>query len=206
MRKTLFWVVCILFIVAIALGSLETEVNGGTANGGCTTCHPKLSETVQKAKSLGGNYSATIHRVHYANLAGVTCSLCHKIDANANLQIIGEEWTKQIKVSPEKLASMEPYYKSWATSSFEDQQHGKRGVTCQQCHDQPIPETTVKKEKCLSCHTGSYEGLADQSPFHNDTLTPHFSPEPLECNLCHKAHRKSELACLQCHNVDAKMP
>lgn len=214
MNRISIYLVTLTFIVAmIALGPLESKVGGDSGDKipgrGCIACHPKLSETIAKAKSAEGgasNFSAKVHRSHYAQLgAAAQCQLCHQIDARGNLRLIGMETDQEIKTTAETLVKMQPYYRSWAASAFLDQRHGRRGITCRKCHGAAMPESTVNKEQCFTCH-GSYEKLAERSNFHTGTLYPHFTPEPMECNLCHKGHEKSAVFCTQCHQVEAKMP
>ena len=199
MKKTVLMITLLTAIMGLYAVSPWQPAALGQSKG-CVACHPKLSDKTAKSDA------AAMHRTHYAKLgAAAQCSLCHQIDGKGNLRVIGGEPGKAIKATPEQLAKMQPYYKSWATSAFLDQKHGKKGVTCEKCHDGAMPEGGVKQEKCYTCH-GSYEKLAEKSTFHNGTLYPHFSPEPVECAQCHKMHKKSELACTKCHPVSAKMP
>ena len=41
--------------------------------------------------------------------------------------------------------------------------HIARGLKCESCHADAAHPAPVKKEKCLSCHGGSYEKLAEQT-------------------------------------------
>lgn len=203
-RTIIKLIILTAFIALVAIVPWESSSRG--VIGGCIACHPQFSEKIPKEDGAAADYGSKIHRSHYAKLGeSAQCNLCHQIDQQGNLQLIGMETASKIKTTNEKLAKMQPYYKSWATSAFLDQRHGKRGITCLKCHGEVMPESTVSKERCFTCH-GTYEKLAERSPFHNGTLYPHFTSEPLECNQCHKGHKKSELVCSQCHHVDAKMP
>lgn len=113
-----------------------------------------------------------------------------------------------------------PYYQSWSNSSLLANKHAQKNVACLDCHESsywdkvkegfkfitgryetPLPELKVPKEKCLECHE-SYEKVAE--------LTAHLDPNPhdnphqegLECNVCHKMHKESELYCSKCHSFD----
>ena len=95
------------------------------------------------------------------------------------------------------------------------------GTTCLDCHEADL-ETQVAElgsqlrgdtdnlgladryyvdnEKCLSCHGGSYDALAELTADLGD-YNPHKSPHgQMNCNECHKGHAVQIDTCGQCHD------
>jgi len=115
-----------------------------------------------------------------------------------------------------------PHYQSWAEGSLLAHEHAQEDVACLDCHESsylekaregfiyltgkyedPMREREFSKEECLSCHEHrSYEQLveltADLDP--NPHNPPHY--QEMECSLCHKMHRESEIYCAQCHSFE----
>lgn len=115
------------------------------------------------------------------------------------LQKNGQKITKEVG---DQLAA---YYKSWESSGYLDHKHALKEIGCVVCHAAPIPKEGLSKEQCLECH-GSYEEVAKKAPIHVMAIHSHFSDQEVECNSCHKAHKKSVLICNECHHFDIKVP
>ena len=118
--------------------------------------------------------------------------------------------------------NIQPYVESYSTSHYLDHVHAEANVSCKDCHhvtpllaateaftyitgnaQDPMRETTLPKEACLQCHR-SYESLAER--------TSGLEPNPhdshlgeLDCSICHKAHRASEVYCTQCHITELSL-
>lgn len=116
---------------------------------------------------------------------------------------------------------MDPYLASWEESSLEAHVHAQEDVACLDCHEPtikqqvtelisfvthdyetPLTELKVPQEECLACHEhGNYAELAEATA--DRERNPHESHwGEMECRLCHKMHKPSELYCTQCHEVD----
>ena len=55
-------------------------------------------------------------------------------------------------------------------------------------------------DKCLSCHEGSYDALAELTS-DLDPYNPHKQPHgQMNCNECHKGHAAQVDVCAQCHD------
>lgn len=114
---------------------------------------------------------------------------------------------------------MKPYYQSWSDSNLLAHKHEQKGVTCQDCHHEtymekakegityvtgqyqtPLPELKVPQQECLKCHE-SYAKVAEltKNVDHNPHASPHYVN--LECNVCHKMHKPSQVYCAQCHTL-----
>ena len=102
----------------------------------------------------------------------------------------------------EKLAF---YYQSWETSEHLDHKHALKEISCADCHGGPAPKEGPSEEQCLECH-GSYQEVAEKAPIHTMIIQPHFSDQEVECDACHKAHKKSVLVCNECHHFDIRVP
>lgn len=105
--------------------------------------------------------------------------------------------------------------------------HAAAGVTCMDCHsdyelpDQvdglityiegdyrdPLRRRKFDNEMCFGCHNhDSYEEIAARTATIWELAAnrnPHDSPhyENLECNVCHRSHRESEIYCSECHQM-----
>jgi len=123
---------------------------------------------------------------------------------------------KQPKLVCNLCHNIRPYVESYSSSDYLDHVHAEANVTCKDCHhvtpfeaagealtyvtgdyEEPMREISYSKEGCLQCHR-SYESLAER--------TSALEPNPheshlgeLDCTLCHKSHRPSEVYCTQCH-------
>jgi formate-dependent nitrite reductase cytochrome c552 subunit len=115
---------------------------------------------------------------------------------------------------------IKPYYQSWENGELLAAKHGTKDVKCLDCHKQSLPgkmkegfvyvtgtyETPLKerefsKKDCLKCH--EQEKIVAATNFTSSHSNPHDSHlGEMDCNLCHKMHRKSEVYCAQCHDFD----
>ncbi|MGE5545013.1 MAG: cytochrome c3 family protein [Bacillota bacterium] len=115
---------------------------------------------------------------------------------------------------------IQPYYESWKTGNLLAAKHGEAEIKCLDCHQQSIPEkihegvafVTGNYEKplkerdfsmadCLACHTEDWEKTVAATNF--ESSNPHDSHlGEIECHLCHKMHRESQVYCAQCHEFD----
>ena len=82
--------------------------------------------------------------------------------------------------------------------------HIARGLKCESCHADAAHPAPVKKEKCLSCHGGSYEKLAEQTD--SLEINPHDSHlGKIECTKCHRGHKPAVLECARCHDFSREL-
>lgn len=132
----------------------------------------------------------------------------------------GWQITYQPKYSCNICHNIQPYVESYYSSDNLDHVHQDANVGCKDCHkanltemagegfkyvtgnfQDPMRETKLSKEICLTCHR-SYQVVSakteDLEP--NPHASPHY--EEAECSLCHKSHRDSVLLCDQCHQYD----
>jgi len=86
------------------------------------------------------------------------------------------------------------------------QKHLGAGLNCAACHKENPPSTPVKMDKCLTCHGGNYDKLADMTEGKGER-NPHASHNgDLACESCHHVHKPSENFCAQCHQFELKVP
>lgn len=85
------------------------------------------------------------------------------------------------------------------------QAHVGKGLSCPACHQESPPGKKVKTPKCQQCH-GSYEALAERTAkmTPNNAHANHLGD--LDCSECHKVHKKSAVACDECHQFKFSMP
>ncbi len=121
---------------------------------------------------------------------------------------------------------MQPYVASWQNGDLLAKAHAEAGVTCLECHEPtteqqvdeaakyikgeyqtPLRQRAFQKEWCFRCHEHeSYSQVAELAAELVDQLgrNPHASHwGELECRICHKMHKPSQLYCAQCHDVPA---
>jgi hypothetical protein len=216
-----------LFLLAygflLALGLLTATGAAQPAKSGCAQCHDTLVKTVAPdhpaladgelqscltCHSSDGAASAFDYVIHLSHYRGNTfkddCFSCHRNDGDGRLSVIGLPGAKGPVVPSVQMAKMIPYFRSWASSNFLDHRHEQIKKTCLDCHLTYFPVKGVSMGACFKCHS-SYGKLATMTE--KAKLNPHASHlDNLECALCHKAHRKSELYCNQCHEFDLKVP
>ncbi|MBN2126560.1 MAG: cytochrome c3 family protein [Deltaproteobacteria bacterium] len=84
--------------------------------------------------------------------------------------------------------------------------HQLNGVSCRDCHGDLKTLGPVATQGCLACHESAEkmaEATAKLDP--NPHTSPHYGTT-LDCDLCHKQHRKSENFCSQCHEWKLRVP
>lgn len=218
-----FILAMIPFAIYGRLDAVRISPAAQDVQGGCASCHTKLSATVPEGHStvmpdqvqfclichsLQGPAPAfdwVIHLTHYAQSGFVgNCWSCHLIDQSGSFKLIGGEAESQIRVTKDVVQSMSSYFQSWATSERLDHKHAEQGVTCASCHGTFFPVAPPSMEQCLNCH-GSYQYIA--------TLSADVYPNPhashwgdLPCGDCHGAHQESVLFCDDCHSWDLRVP
>jgi len=136
------------------------------------------------------------------------------------LASMGLIWLKDSSKTPTYCNTchiIQPYHQSWESSEYMAAVHANLGIPCQSCHARPVRqsvkefvsyyvthdyqdplrESRIPKEECFRCHE-DYPHLAELTE--NPEMNPHDSHlGEVECRLCHKAHKPSELYCAQCH-------
>ncbi len=164
----------------------------------CLKCHGKADKLTA--------FAARIHLLHYCvPRFPVDCRSCHRISESGQFGLIGSGKPGEARISPDFATKMESYFRSWGASSLLDHRHAEKGLSCTSCHETTLPEKGVQKGQCLRCH-GSYDLLSTKSPIHARLIAPHFDGGD-DCGRCHRAHRKSELMCISCHEeMDLKVP
>jgi len=113
-----------------------------------------------------------------------------------------------------------PYYESWLGGDLQVARHAEADVKCLDCHHQSIPEKIhegiafvtgnyekplkerdFSREQCLECHWEDWEQTVAATDF--EMSNPHDSHlGEIECHLCHKMHRESQVYCAQCHDFE----
>ena len=169
------------------------------ASAPCLSCHlPKLD-----GKAEPNKFSALLHRSHMMINAQQGCMACHNSKENETFGISGHECSTGAPTAT-TMKLLKKIFASWTESSYLDERHGKRGVTCSSCHGREllVEGITVENERCLLCH-GSYEKLASQTiPKQFPDRNPHknhFIQSDTACTICHNAHSASKVYCLDCH-------
>lgn len=91
-----------------------------------------------------------------------------------------------------------------AQEAFLADRHVQRGVKCETCHKTQPPKD-VPMQTCQSCH-GDYAALAKRT--NKKDINPHASHvEDIQCNACHRGHKKPAFVCDECHQFkDIKVP
>lgn len=78
-------------------------------------------------------------------------------------------------------------------------------LACSACHAESPPHVAPPMARCLGCHGGTYEALAQATASHDPN--PHASHQgPLPCASCHHVHSASQNFCNTCHNFDMNTP
>lgn len=113
---------------------------------------------------------------------------------------------------------IKPYYESWSSGSLLAAKHKTQGVECLDCHQKsylekakegmnyitgnystPLKQINFPAELCLKCHEQDFDKVKLATNF--EQSNPHDSHlGQIDCTLCHKAHRQSEVYCAQCHD------
>ncbi|EGO64981.1 cytochrome c3 [Acetonema longum] len=115
---------------------------------------------------------------------------------------------------------IEPYYQSWKEGPLLAARHSAENVNCTDCHqativekmhegfayvtgqyEDPLKERSATREDCLKCHQDDWQQTVTATQY--DHRNPHDSHlGEIDCSLCHKMHRTSEVYCAQCHEFD----
>jgi len=76
--------------------------------------------------------------------------------------------------------------------------HAKEALACADCHKTDKPVAAAAVEVCLDCH-GGYDKVAELTKaMHANPHDSHLGK--MQCLKCHRVHRSSEIACLECHS------
>jgi len=68
-------------------------------------------------------------------------------------------------------------------------------------YEKPLKERDFSREQCLECHWEDWEQTVAATDF--EMSNPHDSHlGEIECHLCHKMHRESQVYCAQCHDFE----
>jgi len=137
--------------------------------------------------------------------------------------MIGSVALIQISKNPSFCSSchiIEPYYESWKEGNLLASKHQAADVNCLDCHHKsyiekaeeglryitgsysnPLQEINFTRDQCLECHGDDFEKAVAATDF--AMSNPHDSHlGEIDCSLCHKMHRQSEVYCSQCHEFD----
>jgi hypothetical protein len=209
-------------LAALASAGLDPAAAWAQApSGGCTACHAKLADKLPAGHpdatgmavagclgchARGGGatpFEWSMHLGHFRNAQfSGTCWSCHTLDADGALRVTGDDPRPAPRATRDVVDKMNPFYRSWATSSFLDRRHADKNVGCAGCHGATLPRKRVGNDGCLACHT-SYEAVAQK--------TKHAEPNPhdshvgeVRCTLCHRGHAAPVLYCNQCHSFELK--
>jgi len=112
---------------------------------------------------------------------------------------------------------IKPYYESWKSGNLLASKHAAQGVECLDCHQKtylekakeglnyitgnytnPLKPITFPWAQCQECHKKDFDRVKVATNF--EQSNPHDSHlGEIDCTLCHKMHRQSEVYCAQCH-------
>ncbi len=174
--------------------------------------HPKISEKKIDAcfnchnsaifdKDKSPPFLARMHVKHAQPEVNLDCMACHIWRPTSQFGFSGKPCALR-KPSPSDLELNRQIFLSWATSSNIDACHAKHHVSCFDCHRKGLPRKgdSVENDTCISCHD-SYVDLAQKTkPARFPDRNPHESHlGEIECVVCHRAHKPSEIYCLGCH-------
>lgn len=115
---------------------------------------------------------------------------------------------------------IKPHYQSWNEGPLLAAKHADQNVECLDCHEQsisekvregaiyvvgnyenPLEERDFAREDCLECHQENWNQIVAATNF--TASNPHDNHlGEIDCNLCHKMHRESEVYCVQCHEFE----
>lgn len=83
-------------------------------------------------------------------------------------------------------------------------QHKMKDVDCADCHVEKPPARAASTATCLSCHGKTQDKLAAATHVEPNPHASHQGPQ--ECNVCHRAHKRSVDQCSQCHVTSWTVP
>lgn len=197
-RRRIFLSLFVIFCVMVGcttppLKDRKEDTAAAEATGRCIKCH--------SAGEVDVGDAFTMHTIHFAALAEeAQCAMCHPTEPQGTPKVSKESNGRPIYVTAETAAKVSPYYLSWATSDFLDNQHNQNQVDCAGCHDDALRPKNPPMEQCFKCH-GSYAEVA-KLPY-STMNNPHDSHMgEIECTLCHKGHADFEFYCNECHQFD----
>ncbi|MGD9160371.1 MAG: cytochrome c3 family protein [Desulfobacteraceae bacterium] len=84
--------------------------------------------------------------------------------------------------------------------------HQQKGVSCRECHEDPVSPEPADTKVCQNCH-GDIQALIEAAS--ELTINPHFSPHEgkiPDCSKCHHLHKSSENYCAGCHGIKYQVP
>jgi Cytochrome c3 len=89
-------------------------------------------------------------------------------------------------------------------NAFLADRHKSIGIDCFGCHQESPPKQKAQSVVCMGCH-GDYTKVAAKTSHLN--VNPHETHMgELDCNQCHKGHKKSVNICSQCHTFNMNVP
>lgn len=112
---------------------------------------------------------------------------------------------------------IKPYYESWKSGNLLASKHAAKGVECLDCHQKtylekaqeglhyvtgsysnPLKPITFPWSRCQDCHRKDFDKVKAATNFEQSNPHDNHLGE-IDCTLCHKMHRQSEVYCAQCH-------
>lgn len=177
-----------------------------------------MEESIESSKKQ--DTKKTKQRAHWTGIALIVLTIiCFGAVAFFSVDHVS-------RTNPEFCATchnMDSHVESFLTSSYLDNIHQQANVGCKDCHsdytlvdemksivsyvtgnyDDPMKEADYSQDGCLNCHR-SYSSLAVRTS--NLEPNPHSSHlGEIDCTLCHKSHRPSEIYCSQCHQNELSL-
>ena len=136
-----------------------------------------------------------------ATAVGGDCAACH--DGNSMVPA-NHTPTKALKLT-QCLACHKAQDPKLINTMPLSHAHQLSGVTCTKCHGETQPPAPVTTETCVTCHPIpeliEKTKLVEEANPHNS----HYGPD-LACEMCHHAHKESEVFCNQCHSFEFVVP
>jgi len=153
-----------------------------------------INKELKEKAELKKYYEIKTKNPHTVNKRPASCNACHGEDGlfkHARLAVKGKK-TMEIKVDPKifihELPSIEDYKKTI---------HGKKGVTCSDCH---LSDRPVGDKVCIRCHEDIYNVYKK---------TVHAKEGATKCTDCHNPHKIKTykelsttdrvMVCARCH-------
>lgn len=184
----------------------------------CSGCHERLSAVLPSSHKnyKGDNLSLCFschktdgkktllgEKIHVSHLQKEPdtmkdCVSCHI--ANKDGEVTFPSYPN-MKEDKSRMQTILPFFNSWMSSSYLDNNHMKKGVYCLDCHTTYLDEFEVfeTQERCIKCH-GNYDELIKltaKAPYGNNPHKSHYVD--LKCNVCHHGHKEFTNFCAKCH-------
>lgn len=184
----------------------------------CSGCHERLSTVLPSSHKnyKGDNLSLCFschktdgkktllgEKIHVSHLQKEPdtmkdCVSCHI--ANKDGEVTFPNYPN-MKGDKSRMQTILPFFNSWMSSSYLDNNHKKKGVYCLDCHTTYLDEFEVfeTQERCIKCH-GNYDELIKltaKAPYGNNPHKSHYVD--LKCNVCHHGHKEFTNFCAKCH-------